>query len=181
MVEKKWLVFYTKPRAEKKVQEYLVKFGFEPYLPLQTVIKQWSDRKKKVEVPLFNSYIFVYDLESSIADILKVPGMAWNIRHNGKPAVLRQEHLEMIQRFLETGLLVETNDAEFLKKGDRVEVMGGPLRGMIGVLTREFNEDKFSVLVETLDQVLTVNINKEMLKFLSRTDDDNEDSYWKNL
>jgi hypothetical protein len=53
--EKHWLVIYTKPRAEKKVNERLLEEGFETYLPLQKVIRQWSDRKKKVEVPLFNS------------------------------------------------------------------------------------------------------------------------------
>jgi transcription antitermination factor NusG len=58
-IAKKWLVFYTKSRNEKSAYKNLKKFGFEPYLPLQKVLRQWSDRKKKVELPLFNSYIFV--------------------------------------------------------------------------------------------------------------------------
>jgi transcriptional antiterminator RfaH len=59
MFSKNWFVFYTKSRQEKKVNDLLLRHGFEPYLPLQKVLRQWSDRKKKVEVPLFNSYIFV--------------------------------------------------------------------------------------------------------------------------
>lgn len=70
-IEKKWLVFYTKSRAEKKTLEYLLKFGFNAWLPTHKVLRQWSDRKKKVEVPLFNSYIFVKDIEANISEILK--------------------------------------------------------------------------------------------------------------
>jgi len=58
-MEKKWFVFYTKSRQEKKVNELLLKRGFEPFLPMQAIVRQWSDRKKKVVVPLFNSDIFV--------------------------------------------------------------------------------------------------------------------------
>ena len=54
-----WYVVYTKSKQEKKVAEGLKKLGIEAYCPLVTVMKQWSDRKKKVEVPLINSYVFV--------------------------------------------------------------------------------------------------------------------------
>ena len=56
---KKWHVIYTAPRAEKKVNERLESQGVETYLPLQKTLRQWSDRKKKVSIPLFNSYVFV--------------------------------------------------------------------------------------------------------------------------
>ena len=61
-MNKKWLVFYTKSRQEKKVRDILLRRGFEVFLPLQKVMRQWSDRKKKVEVPLFNAYIFVTEV-----------------------------------------------------------------------------------------------------------------------
>ena len=57
--ELQWFALYTRPKAEKKVEERLSLAGFDSFLPLQTVIKQWSDRKKKVEIPLINSYVFV--------------------------------------------------------------------------------------------------------------------------
>ena len=57
--ELKWFAVYTQSRAEKKVFERLTKADFEAFLPLTTVVKQWSDRKKKVKVPLINSYVFV--------------------------------------------------------------------------------------------------------------------------
>ena len=164
MQEKKWLVFYTKSRAEKKTCLLLEKFGFEAYLPLQKVLRQWSDRKKKVEVPLFNSYIFVYDLESNITEILKTPGISWNIRHNGKPAELREREMATIKRFIESGLTIEIGSTHDLEKGDQVKIMDGPMKGAVGFLSGEYNEQKFSIELETIDQVLKVSVDKGLLK-----------------
>ena len=58
-VDKKWFALYTKPRWEKKVNLTLLKKGIEVWCPVQKVQKQWSDRKKIVEEPLFKSYVFV--------------------------------------------------------------------------------------------------------------------------
>jgi len=164
MAEKKWLVFYTKSRWEKKVAEYLRNFDFEPFLPTHKVLRQWSDRKKKVETPLFNSYIFVYDYEHRIRDILKIPGISWNIRHNGKPAVLRQEEKEMIERFVTSGLFMETTSIEDVEPGDKVKVIDGPMRGAVGILSGDYSDQKFVVVLDGLDQAIKISIDKRLLK-----------------
>ena len=61
-MERHWLVIYTKPRSEKKVSQRLKEMGIMIFCPTVTTVRQWSDRKKKVEVPLFNSYVFVLSL-----------------------------------------------------------------------------------------------------------------------
>ncbi len=142
----------------------LQKFGFEAFLPLHKVVRQWSDRKKKLEVPLFNSYIFVRDIEANIPEILKVPGLAWNIRHNGKPAVLPEKDYQNILRFIESGLTIEIGPTEDLQRGDKVEVMDGPLRGAVGFLSGDYNEEKFTIEIETINQVLKVSVDKRLLK-----------------
>lgn len=164
MAEKKWLVFYTKSRWEKKVKEYLEKFGFEPFLPTHKVLRQWSDRRKKVEVPLFNSYIFVHDFEHRIRDILQIPGISWNIRHNGKPAMLRQDEKDMIERFVTSGLFMETFSIDDVEPGDRVKVIDGPLRGAVGILSGDYSEEKFVVVLDSIDQAIKVSIDKKLLK-----------------
>ena len=157
-------MFYTKSRNEKKAYRNLQKFGFEAFLPLHKVVRQWSDRKKKLEVPLFNSYIFVRDIEANIPEILKVPGLVWNIRHNGKPAVLREKDYQNILRFIESGLTIEIGPTEDLQRGDKVEVMDGPLRGAVGFLSGDYNEEKFTIEIETINQVLKVSVDKRLLK-----------------
>lgn len=166
MQEKKWLVFYTKSRGEKAANNLLQKNGFESYLPLNKVLRQWSDRKKKIEVPLFNSYIFVKDVEANIVEILKTPGVSWNIRHNGMPAVLREKELTTIKRFLESGLTIDISSTENLEKGDKVKILDGPMKGAIGFLSGEYSDQKFTIELESIDQVMKVSVDKGLLKKL---------------
>jgi transcription antitermination factor NusG len=135
-------------------------------LPLQTTLRQWSDRKKKVTAPLFNSYIFVFAFEHDIARILTIPGMAWNIRHEGKPAVLSDHELELIRRFLSTGLFVETSaiDPDEMRLGDRVQVIDGPLAGVKGFVTSDDGSQRLLVEIESIHQVIRVQIPAYLLK-----------------
>lgn len=166
MMSEKWYVFYTKSRHEKKVRDLLLRKGYQVFLPLQKVVRQWSDRKKKVEVPLFNSYIFVYIPEYKVSEVVQTPGIAWVIRHNGKPAALQPREYELINRFLQTGLLIEVLPKDDLQAGDWVRVMDGPLKGAEGQVTA-VNPGKFTVVLETLGQAMRVDIKPEVLKKLS--------------
>ncbi|HCZ37171.1 MAG TPA: antitermination protein NusG [Cytophagales bacterium] len=159
----KWFVFYTKSRQEKKVRQLVERKGYEVYLPTQKVIKQWSDRKKKVEVPLFNSYLFIFTTESLIQEILQTPGVAWVIRNNGRPAILHDREYKAIQRFLETGLTIEVLSAVSVEEGNRVEVADGPLRGAIGYVAAK-NPGKFMVLLEGIGQSIHVEIEPGLLR-----------------
>lgn len=158
-----WLVFYTKARHEKKVKDLLDRRGFNVFLPMQKVMRQWSDRKKRVEVPLFNSYIFVAVPEHQITSVLEVPGVSWAIRHNGKPAELHRKEYETIVRFIETGLLLETLPAEEMDTGEEVTVVDGPLRGLRGYVSGK-NKGKFMVILEGLGQAIRVEVEPYLLK-----------------
>lgn len=164
-MNKHWYVFYTKSRQEKKVKDLLLRGGYEVFLPTQKVLRQWSDRKKKVEVPLFNSYIFVRDFDHRIADILKTPGVAWNIRHNGRPAILREEEYQLIQRFISTGYFLEaTGEVDSFSVGDRAKIIDGPLAGVTGILTGQDKNQRFSILLEGIQQVIQVQIPASLLR-----------------
>lgn len=163
-MEKKWFVYYTKSRHEKKVKELLERKGYEVFLPMHKVLRQWSDRKKKVEVPLFNSYIFVRTEEHHVATVLQVPGISWNIRHNGKPAVLHPKEHELINRFLATGLTLEVVGTPDLRQGDRVQVIDGPLRGMEGLLVATTDGNRFVVALESIGQSMRVTLQPQLMK-----------------
>lgn len=172
-MEKKWFVFYTKSRQEKKVNDLLLRRGYEPFLPLQSVMRQWSDRKKKVVVPLFNSYIFIFVFEHQVQEVVQVPGIAWSIQHNGKPAVLHDAELAIIKRFIETGWLIESSAAdEKYELGDRVKVVDGPLKGSMGRLIKLANKHRFGILLESIGQVITVEVEKTALRKLTDKEQD---------
>jgi transcription antitermination factor NusG len=124
---------------------------------MQKVLRQWSDRKKRVEVPLFNSYIFVRIPYHRTEEVLQVPGVAWAIRHNGKPAELQVKEYDVILRFLETGLLIEDIPAEDIEIGEQVEVMDGALKGLIGQVEGK-GSGKFIVVLQALGRAMRVEV-----------------------
>ncbi len=164
-MSKNWYVYYTKSRHEKKVRDLLLRRGYEVFLPMQKVMRQWSDRKKKVEAPLFNSYIFVSTEAHLIPEVLQIPGISWNIRHNDKPAVLHEKEYDLINRFLATGLTIEVLPADNISKGDKVKVMDGPLKGAFGQVTKAA-PSKFMVSLDLLGNVMRVELDPTLLKKL---------------
>jgi transcriptional antiterminator RfaH len=92
-----WYVIYTKPRNEKKVTERLQQIGIVVYCPLVTQIKQWSDRKKKIQVPLFNSYLFVNMDEKDREKVFQVSGVVRYLFWLGKPAIVRDEEIDVLR------------------------------------------------------------------------------------
>ena len=95
-----WYVIYTRSRFEKKVEESLIKNNVEAYCPKRWVEKQWSDRKKMVEEPLFRSYVFVKMLEHQKYDILNTNGVVKFVHFKGEMAKIREEEIDRIKLIL---------------------------------------------------------------------------------
>ena len=114
-----WFALYTAARAEKKVGERLEFAGVEYYLPLLRVQRKWSDRVKLVEVPLFNSYVFVKIRSCHLPALNKIEGVVKVLYSNGLPAVVRNCEIELIKEYIQ-----KAGDCELIT-GDRVEVVCG--------------------------------------------------------
>lgn len=154
-----WYALYTKPRNEKKVADELQLKGYEVYLPLVTTIRQWSDRKKKVQVPLFNSYLFIHtDYEKNYIDILSVFGVVKFVRIGKDIATLRDEQIHYIKTFLthETELQVVNNTA--FKLGEPITIVEGPFKGMTGHVAEYRKANYFAVEIEQLGANLLVTL-----------------------
>ena len=115
--EKKWYVLYTKPRWEKKVASILEFKNVEQYCPLNKVTKQWSDRIKIVEEPLFKGYVFVCVEENKKWDVTKTDGVLNYVYWLGKPAIVKDSDIENIRKFLN-----EFNDVQILKKDSSINI-----------------------------------------------------------
>lgn len=131
-----WYVLYTRSRNEKKLAALLSAKGIEVYCPLQEIIKQWSDRKKKVQEPVFRSYVFVQltDYEADSVAVLRTPGAVRFLWWLGKPGLVRDEEIQLIKDFLN-----RYKDAEItmeVKKGQEVTIMEGPLKENTGKIIR---------------------------------------------
>jgi transcription antitermination factor NusG len=113
-----WYVIYTQPRNEKKVAERLQNLGITVYCPLITIIKQWSDRKKKVQVPLLNSYVFVHLNDKDREAVFQVSGVVRYLFWLGKPAIVRDEEIQALQEGLKDTMT--SYEVKAIKVGDVV-------------------------------------------------------------
>lgn len=155
-IVKNWYVVYTKPKWEKKVAEQLKEKGVECYCPLIIQVKQWSDRKKKIEVPLFNSYVFVQIEESNRNDVFLSTGVVRYLFWLGKPAIVRDEEIQTIKKWLD-GSQVNQITIEQYQVGDRVKVASGPFSSQEAII-QEVNKTHFVLVLESLGCVLKMSL-----------------------
>lgn len=157
-----WLAVYTKPRWEKKVAERIGAKGIEVYCPLNKVRKKWSDRYKVVEEPLFKSYVFVKVKEEDRTLIRLAEGVVNFVYSEGRPALIREEEINLIRRFLKEYHEVQSNPVP-LVKGARVRVTSGVLMDREGVVIDILNKKAF-VLLESLGYELTASFEASGLE-----------------
>lgn len=153
--EKYWTAFYTKPRNEKKVAERLSSQGFHIYCPVRTVLKQWSDRKKKVKEVLFTSYLFAFVSESERQEILGDQGVVSSVFWLKAPVRIPPAEIEAIKKFLNNHPDAELTNS--VSVGQRTVIKSGPFSGEEGVV----EQIKGSKIILSLD-VLGVSLHAEV-------------------
>ncbi|MBC8047480.1 MAG: UpxY family transcription antiterminator [Fimbriimonadaceae bacterium] len=159
----RWYVLYVRSRSEKKVKERLEKNKIEVFLPLIKVVRQWSDRKKQVQVPLFNGYIFLKINPEKFTTVKMIEGVVGFVKQEKKYATIKEEELNTIKIFLDTGIHVEAQTDNF-EKGEKVKITFGPLKDVEGELIEIQNEKHFIVRIEIINQVLKVSVPIQYLK-----------------
>ena len=159
--EANWLAVYTKPRWEKKVHTRLLAKGIVSYCPLNVVHRQWSDRIKKVEEPLFKSYVFVQVLPAAQTEVRLTEGVINFVYWNGKPAVIPPHEIDTIRRFLN-----EYDDVEalpVLAPGQRVQIQSGLMMGATAVVEKIDNR-WVEVSIESIGYRLRAKIDSRRLQ-----------------
>ena len=159
--EMHWHALYVRSRAEKKVYDQLVDHGYEAYLPLITRVKQWSDRKKKVEEPLFKSYVFVYSNEKEYIPILNIYGVVRFVSFERKAVVVPENQILAIKKFVsdyEKGDEYKLMNNEDLKEGQMVRIISGPCKGLTGRLETICNKRHLIVFIDVVGQYIPVHL-----------------------
>lgn len=165
MLENKlnWYAVYTKPRWEKKVAKLLDEKGIENYCPLNKVVKQWSDRKKVVLEPIFKSYVFVRVLEQEKWELKNVNGVLNFVYWLGKPAIIRDEDIAIIRRFLNEFGEVTATEIEQLAVNAKVRVKQGVMMNYQGLLI-EVMGNRAKVRIESMGIYLYAQFDKKNLE-----------------
>lgn len=172
MNDRHWHALYVRSRFEKKVFDQLQDIGVETYLPLITQIKQWSDRRKKVEEPLFKSYLFVRNNEKEYFAILNLTGVVKFVTFEHKAVVVPENQIIAIKRYIDDYEQDKEDKAmrnEDLKIGQMVRITHGPMQGLIGRL-ESVKDKRLVVYIEAVGQYLPVSIPRTKVEPIKETE-----------
>ena len=160
MDTKVWHALYVRSRTEKKVKVQLDDMGVENYLPIITRVKQWSDRRKQVEEPLFRSYVFVRSNLREYNNILSIPGVVRFVRFNREIVVVPESQIFAIRRYVNDPVSVEDagEDNEKLEVGQLVRIVAGPMQNLTGHLVQVNNQRRLLVYIESVGKTIPVSI-----------------------
>ena len=163
-MDKRWLVFYTRPRTEKKAEQRLLDRGHHVLVPKAEEIHQWSDRKKKVIVPLFRGYLFAQVDEHKRIDVLQSPEIVCDIKFGGKPAVLQPQEVENLSIIQHKPDFLEPVEAPIPPVGSEVKIEEGPFNGLAGEVTEINNTTYLIVRVKAIGQAARVRLPAASVK-----------------
>lgn len=148
-----WFVLYTQPRNEKKVTNRLEKLGITAYCPMTIQVRQWSDRKKKVEVPLLNSYVFVQLAEANRKLVFEVPGIVRYLFWLGEPAIVRDEEIKTLQNWLAHDFA--KLEVSALKPCDTIILKEGAFKNQ-EALIKNISKTKMQLVLTSLGLLVTL-------------------------
>jgi transcriptional antiterminator RfaH len=153
-----WYAVYTKSRNEKQVARELEEKGVEHFLPLVKTLRQWSDRRKFVYVPLFNSYLFVkIDIKYRVY-VLEIPGVVCFVNFKQEFPPIPEWQINNLKIILGSAEKFEISRDNF-QLGEHVTVNGGSFKGLHGTLVEYRGKQKFLVRIDTINQNLLLEIN----------------------
>ena len=157
-----WRVFYAKPRAEKRAAERLAErfrgTGHEVFLPLRAALRQWSDRKKRVEEPLFPGYLFAYVDERGRLAVLQDEGIVKSVHFGGQLAVVSAEEVEQLKALQAVPENLAAVHREAFPVGAEVYVARGPIQGVRGRVLDHPKACYLLVEVPSIRQAIRVHV-----------------------
>ena len=155
--EIKWFALWTRSRHEQVVREQLEQKGVEAFLPTVTKWSRWKDRKKKIDWPLFPGYCFARFRSRERLPVLKCMGVVSIISFEGEPAPIPEHEIIGIRQLVESDLAYDP--CPMIREGMMVEVMHGPLKGVIGRLVRKSEKARLVLSVDLIGQAVSVEVD----------------------
>jgi transcriptional antiterminator RfaH len=157
-IEERWYALYTKSRAEKKVYDQFKDMGINAYLPLKKEQRQWSDRKKWVEVPIISSYIFIKIPRKRYRDVFNANGVVAYVSHKGRAVIIPDKEIEAMRRAVENKLSFSV-ETDTLRKGEKVTITSGPLKNIEGEVEEIQGKKKLYLRISHIGYMLVLNLD----------------------
>lgn len=158
-----WYAVHTKFRSEKFVVENLQRQGVEAYVPLQTYVRQYGHKRREVSKPLIHQYIFVCISRVDYKKVLQTPYVYGFLRNGKDLCVIPLTEMITLKRVVGDVVSVESAEMDWAV-GQKVEVVGGSLTGLQGLLLKQANKNYFTVQLQTLGWQLKIDIDRQLLR-----------------
>jgi transcription elongation factor/antiterminator RfaH len=154
-----WYAVQTRARNEKVISERLQEQGLTTFLPLVREIRSWSDRKKKVELPLFSCYVFVklaFGNNEARMRVYRTNGVFRIVNMGGEAIPIPEEQIEALRTVVTQQVSFSVHP--FLKIGQRVRIRGGSLDGVEGVLLSRDGDRTLIISIDAIQRSLAVRV-----------------------
>jgi len=160
-----WYALRTKSRHEHIAARYLKALGYEEFLPTYASRRQWHDRVKVVELPLFSGYLFCRIDARALNPVLSAPGVVGVVRFGSAPMPVPAEEIEAVRKVLQSGLMA--SPCPWLKEGMRVKIRSGPLKGIQGRLEKIRSNYRLVLSVDMLQRSIMAEVDPEIVEELT--------------
>ena len=157
-----WYAVWTRSRHEQVVREQVEQKGFEAFLPTIPKWSRWKDRKKKIDWPLFPGYCFARFAPADRLAILKCTCVVSIVSFNGEIAPIPDVEIEGIRTLVQSDL--QYDPVPFINEGEMVEVVHGPLKGVVGRLVRKGAHARLMLAVDLIGQAVSVEVDAADVK-----------------
>jgi transcription antitermination factor NusG len=157
--EAKWYAACVRHQNENRVEDVLLRQGWETLVPRYRCRRQWTDRVKEIEKPLFAGFVFCRFEAGERMRIENIPGVLGVVNFSGVPAEIDASEIESLRTVAQARLAL--GPWPYLKQGDRVRVERGPLRGLEGSLLRTPEGARLIVSVEMLQRSIACALDPE--------------------
>ena len=152
-----WFALWTRSRHEQVVRQQLEQKRIDVFLPTVTKWSRWKDRKKKIDWPLFPGYCFARFNAKERMPILKCTGVVNIISFQGEPAPIPEHEIDGIRQLVDSELAFDP--CPLIREGMMVEVMHGPLKGVVGRLVRKNEKARLVLSVDLIGQAVSVEVD----------------------
>lgn len=162
--EARWFAVYTQYKREKLVRDRLSDKGVECYLPVRKVIRQWSKKRRTMELPLISCYIFVKITTAEYVPVLETEYVLKFVKFKRDLIAIPEKEINLIRSILQENLDFDLVPTERLQEGDPVEITGGNLAGARGTMIEVEGKNRVLITLEHLQHTFRLSIERKLLR-----------------
>ncbi len=159
-----WYAIRTKSNQERVASLSLANKGYDCYLPSYTERGHRTDRIVILERPLFPGYLFCrFDVRYRMP-IITTPGIMSILGFGSEPLAIAETEIKAIQLLLGSGCAAKP--CPFLRKGQRIRVNSGCMKGLEGILMEQKSSWRLVISVTILQRSVSVEIDRDIVSIV---------------